>query len=103
MVNKKQKGIMKIIKKRLWKQARNRYRELSNKKKDIKREYGRNRYRNMAEYAKRYFIEKNISLYIFFFSYIIKISLRFGHSIIEKRTFHRFKCSIDTNKVTIKK
>ena len=56
----------------------------------------------MAEYAKRYFIEKNISLY-FFFSYIIKISLRFGHSIIEKRTFHRFKCSIDTNKVTIKK
>ena len=85
----------------MWKQARNRYRELSNKEKDIKREYGRNRYRNMSEYAKRYFIKKNISLY--FFSYIIKISLRFGHRIIEKGTFHRFKCSIDTNKVIIKK
>ena len=58
-------------------------------------------YRNISEYPKRYFIEKNISLY--FFSYIIKISLRFGHSIIQNRTFHRFKCSIDTNKVSIKK
>ena len=87
MVNKKQKGIMKIIKKRLWKQARNRYRELSNKKKDIKREYGRNRYRNMAEYAKRYFIEKNISLYFFFFSYIIKISLRFGLVLLKSVHF----------------
>ena len=47
-------------------------------------------------------LQKRIFHYIFFFSYIIKISLRFGHSIIEKRTFHRFKCSIDTNKVTIK-
>ena len=34
-------------------QARNKYRELSNEKKDIKREYGRNRYCNMSEENKQ--------------------------------------------------
>ena len=29
-------------------QARNKYKELSNKEKDIKRKYGRNRYQNMS-------------------------------------------------------
>ena len=36
-------------KERLWEQAVNKYRELSNEEKNIKREYGRNRYENMFE------------------------------------------------------
>ena len=33
----------------LAKKAKNKYRELSNEKKNVKREYGRNRYKNMSE------------------------------------------------------
>ena len=43
---KKQNNIDKT--KKLQEQTRNKYRELSNEEKDIKREYGRNGYRNMS-------------------------------------------------------
>ena len=35
------------------KQARNKYRELSEEERNIKREYGRNRYHNMSEENKK--------------------------------------------------
>ena len=41
-------GCTEIIFKKLQKQSRARYRELSNEKEYIKREYGKNRYRNMT-------------------------------------------------------
>ena len=47
-------------------QARNKYTELSNKEKNIKREYGRNRYQNMSEENKQ-----RLS-FIFFASHSIK-------------------------------
>ena len=40
---------MKIIKEKSEEQALNKYTELSNAEKDTKREYGRNKYRNMSE------------------------------------------------------
>ena len=33
--------------------ARDKYRELSEEEKDVKREYGKNRYNNMSEYNKQ--------------------------------------------------
>ena len=39
-------------KERLKEQARDKYRELSKEEKGIKREYGRNRHKNMFEYTK---------------------------------------------------
>ena len=53
---------MKMIKKRLREQAREKYRNLSEEEKNKKREHGRNRYRNMSgekkqrlkEYQKNY-------------------------------------------------
>ena len=47
-------------------QARNKYKELSNKEKNIKREYGRNRYQNMSEE------NKQRPSFIFFASHSIK-------------------------------
>ena len=47
-------------------QARNKYTELSNKEKNIKREYGRNRYQNMSEENKQRL------RFIFFASHSIK-------------------------------
>ena len=44
---------MKTIKKRLREQARDNYRNLSEKDKGKKREYGRNRYHNMSEEKKQ--------------------------------------------------
>ena len=38
---------------RLREQARNKYRELSEEEKSIKREYGRNRYHNMSKKRKK--------------------------------------------------
>ena len=56
MVKKMQQNIMKIsrtsLQERLQEQARNKYRESSNKEKDT-REYGRNRCRNMLEEDKQ--------------------------------------------------
>ena len=43
---------MKMIKKILRKQARNKYRNLSEEEKNEKRKYGRNRYHNMSEEKK---------------------------------------------------
>ena len=40
---------MKMIKKRLREQARDKYRNLSEEVKNKKREYAKNRYRNMSE------------------------------------------------------
>ena len=37
----------------MWEQAKNKYTELSDKKKNEKREYGRNRYENMSEENKQ--------------------------------------------------
>lgn len=48
--------------KRLQQQARNKYREFSNEKKSIKKEYDENRDRDMLEYAKKYCIVKSILL-----------------------------------------
>ena len=65
---------------RLWEQARNRYRKLSNEGENIKREYERNRYQNMSEenkqrlkkYQKNYCKAKKISIKkIFFFIYMV--------------------------------
>ena len=44
---------MKTIKKRLREQARDNYRNLSEKDKNKKREYGRSRHRNMSEEKKQ--------------------------------------------------
>ena len=44
---------MKMIKKRLREEARDKYRNLSEKGKNESREYGRNRYHNMSEEKKR--------------------------------------------------
>ena len=44
---------MKMIKKRLKEQARDKYRNLSEEDKNKKREYGRNRYRNISEEKKQ--------------------------------------------------
>ena len=44
---------MKMIKKRLSEQARDKYRKLSEENKNKKREYGRNRYHNMSEEKKQ--------------------------------------------------
>ena len=44
---------MKMIKKRLKEQARDKYRNLSEKDKNKKREYGRNRYHSMTEEKKQ--------------------------------------------------
>ena len=44
---------MKVIKKRLREQARDKYRNLSKEDKNKKRQYGRNRYRNMSEEKKQ--------------------------------------------------
>ena len=41
-----------MIKKRLREQARDKYRNLSEKEKNKKREYGKNRYHNMSEEKK---------------------------------------------------
>ena len=73
---KKQSNIMKMAKKRLWVQAKNRYRELSNKEKNIKREYGRNRSQNMSEkdkqrlknHQRNYHKAKKLVLVVFFFT-----------------------------------
>ena len=43
IILKKAKQYYKNGKERLWEQVKNRYRELSNKEKNTKREYGRNR------------------------------------------------------------
>ena len=40
---------MKMIKKRLKGQARDKFRNISEEQKNKKREYGKNRYRNMSE------------------------------------------------------
>ena len=44
---------MKVIKKRLREQARDKYRNLSKEDKNKKRQYGRNRYGNMSEEKKQ--------------------------------------------------
>ena len=44
---------MKMIKKRLRKQARDKYRNLSEEDKNKKREYGRNRHNDMSEQKKQ--------------------------------------------------
>ena len=44
---------MKITKEILREQPRNKYRELSNEEKDIKRDYGRNRYHMSGENKQR--------------------------------------------------
>ena len=44
---------MKMIKKRLREQARDKYRNLSEEEKNKKREYGKNRYHNMSEEKKK--------------------------------------------------
>ena len=44
---------MKMIKKRLREQARDKYRNLSEEEKNKKGEYGKNRYRNMPEEKKK--------------------------------------------------
>ena len=44
---------MKMIKKRLREQARDKYRHLSEEEKNKKREYGKNRYCNMSEEKKQ--------------------------------------------------
>ena len=44
---------MKMIKKRLREQARDKYRNLSEEEKNKKREYGKNRYHNMSEEKKQ--------------------------------------------------
>ena len=44
---------MKMIKKRLTEQARDKYRNLSEEEKNKKREYGKNRYHNMSEEKKK--------------------------------------------------
>ena len=70
-------GCTEIIFKKLQKQSRARYRELSNEKEYIKREYGKNRYRNMTANEKLIskMILKKVSLSIgnittkIFFSY----------------------------------
>ena len=71
-------------KKRLKVQVRNTNRELSNKEKNIKREYGRNGYQNMSEAGKQKLKEYqkkssqskkkiNIKSFIYFSSYSIKM------------------------------
>ena len=52
MVKWKQKNIVRLTKKGC-KKARNRYISLSKKEKDKKREYGKNRFRNMSEEDKQ--------------------------------------------------
>ena len=44
---------MKMIKKRLREQARDKYRNLSEEEKNKKRDYGKNTYRNLSEEKKR--------------------------------------------------
>ena len=44
---------MKMTKKRLREQARDKYRNLSEQEKSKKREYGKNRYRNISEEKKQ--------------------------------------------------
>ena len=53
IILKKAKQYYKNGKERLWEQVKNRYRELSNKEKNTKREYGRNRSLNMSEKDKQ--------------------------------------------------
>ena len=48
---------MKMIKKRLREQVRDKYRHLSEEEKNKKREYGKNRYCNMSEEKKKRFKE----------------------------------------------
>ena len=50
---KNQNIIMKMIKKRLREQARDKYRHLSEEEKNKKRQYGKNRYCNMSEEKKQ--------------------------------------------------
>ena len=50
---KERKIIMKMIKKRLKQQGRDKYRNLSDEGKNKKREYGRNRYHNLSEEKKQ--------------------------------------------------
>ena len=71
VVKKKQKNIMKIIKKR------NKSRQLPNEEKDMKKEYRRNQYRNMLKEDKQKLkmIKKSIVTYkkkYFYFIYSIK-------------------------------
>ena len=60
VILKEQKIIMKMIKKRLREQARDKYRNFSEEEKNNKREYGKNRYHKMSkekrlkEYQKKY-------------------------------------------------
>ena len=70
VVKKKQKNIMKIIK-------RNKSRQLPNEEKDMKKEYRRNQYRNMSKEDKQKLkmIKKSIVTYkknYFYFVYSIK-------------------------------
>ena len=88
-------------KKRLKVQVRNTNRELSNKEKNIKREYGRNGYQNMSEEGKQKLTEYqkkssqskkkiNIKSFIYFSSYSIKMEekiLIFGKEGIKKIYF----------------
>ena len=67
----KAKSYYKNNKDRLRRQARDKYRNLSEEEKNKKREYGKNRYRNMSEekkeklkeYRKNYREAKKVSIY----------------------------------------
>ena len=104
-------------KERLWEQASNKYRELSDEKKKIQREYGRNKYQNISEenkqilkqYQKSYCEAKKNQLKTFFISFSlhgIKIEqkvLIFDKKCINKNVFHKIKRPININNVEIRR
>ena len=103
-------------KKILRKQARNKYRNLSEEEKNEKQKYGRSRYHNMPEekkqrlkyYQKNYHEAKKLKKLFLIFFYFTSIKMEqefvnFRESSIIKSAFHKNKKPINVNEVDIKR